>query len=449
MAARNSIAIIGGGASGVILAAHLLRSSDPNLRVVLIEKKSRFGRGRAYSTDMPEHQLNVRARGMSAFAAEPDHFWNWLQQRGYAKDDPDFFAPRRLYGEYLGDILDQLTQQEEKTGRLNLLNAEVLDVLPTASGVEIRLTNGSSIVSRTAVLAAGHDEAPAPAHRHAVRMDGPGDTPFDLDRDVLALGTGLSMVDVWLSLQQRGHRGRLIAVSRRGLLPWPHGPGNPVRLDAGDVPLGTDLSYFVRWFRDLVRLTESRGGHWRDVVDGLRPFNQRIWQSWSPAARRRFLEHTKAWWDIHRHRMPPAMHARVSQAVNSGQILLIAGRVLETRPAGDGFAVRIQTRIPSSEAEFQVARIYDCSGIVKNVSEGSIGLLRSLIDRGLARPDALGIGLDVTTGCAVVDAEGKASRRLYAVGPLTRGAFFEIDAIPEIRVQCAELAERLIAQAPA
>jgi uncharacterized NAD(P)/FAD-binding protein YdhS len=36
-----------------------------------------------------------------------------------------------------------------------------------------------------------------------------------------------------------------------------------------------------------------------------------------------------------------------------------------------------------------------------------------------------------------------AGDKLFALGPLTRGTFFEIDAVPEIREQAARLAERL------
>ncbi|TIP97101.1 MAG: FAD-dependent oxidoreductase, partial [Mesorhizobium sp.] len=128
----------------------------------------------------------------------------------------------------------------------------------------------------------------------------PKTTPIDPDSRVLIVGTGLSMVDAWLTLEHRGHRGEITAVSRRGLLPSPHKKGTPIRLDSADILLGTELSYFVGWFRDLVRATEKAGGNWRDVVDGLRPYNQRIWQNWPVSAKRRFLEHTKAWWDIHR-----------------------------------------------------------------------------------------------------------------------------------------------------
>jgi uncharacterized NAD(P)/FAD-binding protein YdhS len=63
----------------------------------------------------------------------------------------------------------------------------------------------------------------------------------------------------------------------------------------------------------------------------------------------------------------------------------------------------------------------------------------------LAQPDERRIGLDVTTDLHVVDAAGQPLPRLYAVGPLTRGKFFEIEAVPDIRRQVADLAARLVA----
>jgi uncharacterized NAD(P)/FAD-binding protein YdhS len=64
----------------------------------------------------------------------------------------------------------------------------------------------------------------------------------------------------------------------------------------------------------------------------------------------------------------------------------------------------------------------------------------------LARPDPLGIGIDVDDNCAIIDRAGRASEVLYGVGPLTRAAFWEIMAVPDIRVQCAELAAHLRAR---
>jgi uncharacterized NAD(P)/FAD-binding protein YdhS len=442
MSTRDTIVVVGGGASGVILTQHLLRSANPSLRVVLVERRSVFGRGVAYSASLPDHLLNVSAQNMSALADDPGHFLRWLSERGVVSEDAmPFYAPRSLYGAYLGDLLDTLVAREPV--RLRLVNDACLSVAPTASGVEVKLANGTSIAGHVAVLAVGHDQEPSPAQSFAVRMGSAGDTPLDPDASVLILGTGLSMVDAWLTLQHRGHKGEIVALSRRGVIPLPHRQGKPLRLDRADIPLGTELSYFVGWFRDLIRTVEKSGGNWRDVVDGVRPFNQLIWQNWPVGAKRRFLEHTKAWWDIHRHRMAPAIHERIGAAIEKGGLKVIAGRLVEVVADGESFDVVWLPRQGRTPQTRRVGRVYDCTGIVKDVSVGSIAVVRSLTDRGHARPDPLRLGVDVTTDCAIVDEHGKVSEKLFAVGPLTRGTFFEIDAVPDIRVQCAGLARRL------
>jgi uncharacterized NAD(P)/FAD-binding protein YdhS len=441
----NSIIIVGGGASGVVMAAHLLKSANPDLRVTLIEKRPHFGQGIAYSTLLSAHVLNVSAAGMSAYADDPANFWRWLQGRGLVDQEQTpqtpFYAPRSIYARYLGELLDELEAREQPSGRLRLIHEESLSITPTASGVEVALANGTSVVAHLAILATGHDEQPAQGH--AIRMGSEADTALDPESRVLVLGTGLSMVDAFLALEQRGHTGQIIAVSRRGLLPSPHRKGNPIKLDVADIPLGTQLSYFVGWFRDLIRENQKAGIDWRDVVDGLRPFNQKIWQNWPASAKRRFVEHTKAWWDIHRHRMAPEVYAEVTQAVQSGRIRLVAGRVVGITP-GEAFSVDVQSRHSQLVETFDVARIYDCSGIVRDISTSSNSVVRSLVDRGLARPDPMRIGLDVSANCEIIAGDGTVSRKILAVGPLTRGTFFEIDAIPDIRVQCARLSKQLL-----
>jgi len=435
---RGAIVVVGAGASGVSLAAHLLRSSSSSLRVTLVEKRPVFGGGLAYSTPLPDHLLNVSDKGMSALAHDPEHFSRWARERGFVDESTPYYAPRSLYGRYLRELLAELAEREPV--RLRLVQEEALAITPSGAGVEVALANGASLVGHVAVLATGHDDQPESERTFAIKSEFVDSGSFDPTAPVLILGTGLSMVDAVLSLEARGQTGEIIAVSRRGLIPSPHRPGKPIRLDSADVPLGTDLSYFLRWFRDLVSATEARGGDWRDVVDGLRPFNQRIWQSWPTSAKRRFLEHTKAWWDIHRHRMAPQIHARLLNTIESGRLRLVAGRVAEVTNEGDSFLVTLEHRHKRRSETLSVAAILDCTGIAKDVSAGSIRIVRGLIRQRLARPDPMRIGLDVTADCAVVDADGKPSSSIYAIGPLTRGTFLEIDAMPDIRAQCARLA---------
>src|SRR5690606_8416216 len=110
----------------------------------------------------------------------------------------------------------------------------------------------------------------------------------------------------------------------------------PIALDLADIPLGTELSYFVRWFADLLAETRRNGGDWRDVVDGIRPFNQQIWRNWPLSARRRFLKHIKPWWDVHRHRVPRHVHGQLVEAQKSGRLRIERGSVLDGRIEPDG-----------------------------------------------------------------------------------------------------------------
>jgi uncharacterized NAD(P)/FAD-binding protein YdhS len=443
---RPSVTIIGGGASGVLIAAHLLRNPDTDIRVTLIERRGEFGQGLAYSASQRDHKVNVPARGMSAFADDPEHFWRWLQQRGYPSSHGSWvFVPRRLYGAYLEHVLGEAGKSRQ--GRLLVMSEEVMAVRECKTGIETVLANGTSLVSRNAVLAVGHETQPARSRGIAVRVGSERDTPLHPDAEVMILGSGLSMVDAWLSLADADHRGPITVVSRNGLLPKGHRDVPPISIDSADVPFGTSLPYFMRWFRDLVRETQGHGGDWRSVVDGLRPYNQRIWQNWPARTKRQFLRHLRPWWNIHRHRLPPELHDRLVRAVASGQVQLVAAEFVGVERAEGRVRAQVRRRGSSTHEILDMARVYDCGGVSVDVMSSSNPVIRDLVAHGRARADALHIGLDVDEHCAIVDKDGKSTDRLLVIGPLTRGRFFEIEAIPDIRVQAATLAARILSQA--
>ena len=248
------------------------------------------------------------------------------------------------------------------------------------------------------------------------------------------------MVDTVLSLLERGHRGPILAISRHGLLPRVHRHVEPLCIDAAEMPFGKDLSYFLRWVRGLAR---ERGGGWRCVVDALRPFAHQIWQSWPEPVKRRFLRHARTWWDVHRHRMAPEIERRISDLIASGQLQVVAGRVTAVNATANGVSVAYRQRGASTAETANVKRIVSCIGVGVDPADSSNPVVRNLIAEGFARPDELNFGIDVTTNCAVIDRNGEASARLFAIGPITRGRFWEIVAIPDIRIQCSQLAERI------
>jgi uncharacterized NAD(P)/FAD-binding protein YdhS len=442
MTAERSILIIGGGASGVLLAAHLLRNGGAGLRVTLLERRHEFGVGLAYSAMQRDHLVNVPARNMSAYADQPTHFQDWLRSRGQDVGPQGWwFAPRRLYGTYLGCLLEEVGRTAQ--GRLQIVNGEALAVREAADGVHTELDDGRVLESDVAILAVGHETQPARSKGLAVRAGSAEDTPLDPDDPVIILGSGLSMVDAWLRLAAAGHRGNILVISRNGLLPTAHRDVEPLELEVGDIPIGKEIGVFLRWFRRQLDATRAAGGDWRSVVDALRPHSQIIWQNWSDRSRRRFLAHARPLWNVHRHRLPPHLHDRMMAAIQSGQMELVAGRFLDIARAEDGVLATIRRRGSSSKERLRVARVYDCGGVSVDVAASSNPVLRDLVSSGRARPDPLRIGLDVSDDCAVIDAAGRTSRCLFAVGPLTRGRLWEIEAIPDIRVQVAELADRL------
>jgi uncharacterized NAD(P)/FAD-binding protein YdhS len=66
-----------------------------------------------------------------------------------------------------------------------------------------------------------------------------------------------------------------------------------------------------------------------------------------------------------------------------------------------------------------------------------------LQQRGVIRPDPAHLGLDVDSRAQTIAADGTSNDWLYALGPMTRGAFWEIVAVPDIRQQTWNLARRL------
>ena len=91
-----------------------------------------------------------------------------------------------------------------------------------------------------------------------------------------------------------------------------------------------------------------------------------------------------------------------------------------------------------AERVFNAGHVIDCTGPGGDFAKIAIPLIAELRDRKLAVPDALGVGLE-TLDCAVIDSAGEASSWLFALGPLTRPAWWEITAVPEINLQIDRL----------
>lgn len=424
----RSVLIVGGGASGTLLAIRLLGDPAGDFDVTLIDPAPAPGRGLAYSATDDNHVLNVVPHRMSAHPYDPAHFWRWLVAAGRLDGtDPFVFVPRRHYGDYLEATLARAASRAP--GRLTIVRGAVTALRPVAAGIEADLATGRTLAADVAVLATGHGNYGVP----------PSDAPDG--RPVLILGTGLGMVDQWLTLAARPP-GPIVALSRHGLVPAAHRPVPPLALDAADVPFGAAMRDLSRWFRRLA----ADAPDWRSAVDSLRPYMQRLWHSVTPATRARFLRHARAHWDVRRHRLAPPIAARLDGAIASGALRIVAGTPLGVRPQGGRQTVIYRPRGGTAAESIEVADVVDCRGLPHDWNKAPQNLAGDLVATGIARPDPLRLGLDVTSDCELIAAGGNVHPGLYAIGPLTRGTFFEIEAVPDIRAQCDRLAARLARQ---
>ncbi|WP_375779220.1 FAD/NAD(P)-binding protein [Bradyrhizobium sp. ma5] len=440
---ERHVIIVGGGASGVLLAYQLLHQPTCRLRVTLVEQRADIGRGIAYHTGNPDHLLNVRVANMSALPDQPDHFWRWLISREVDVPlcpDPYCFVPRRVYGDYIASLLEHRTTDSQD---LSIVHGTCIEISEGQAEVAVMLSDGRRLNGDFVVLATGHDTR-APLRGHADPWAPPSSAPIDADATVLILGTGLTMVDCVLSLLRDGHRGPIVAMSRRGLLAKPHRRVDALKIDEADVPFGVSIGRLLRWLRGRIDTHVARGGDWRSVIDGLRPYTQRLWRELPPRSKRRFLEHARAWWDVHRHRMAPEVEARVTEVLHAGKLTLMAAKATSIEPNDAGAEITYRRRGDTKVHSMQVGAVVDCTGIVKDPRATANLAVRSLFDQGLARVDPLSIGIDTDGSCAIINRDGTPSRRLFAVGPLTRAAFWEIIAIPDIRNQCTGLATVLL-----
>jgi glyoxylase-like metal-dependent hydrolase (beta-lactamase superfamily II) len=201
----------------------------------------------------------------------------------------------------------------------------------------------------------------------------------------------------------------------------------------------------LRLVRKQVESAERSGSDWRSVVDSLRPFTQAIWRSLPLPEQQRFMRHLRPYWDVHRHRIAPEIGATLAAEMVSGQIQIHAGRIAEYFEDADGVNVTYRERQTKELKRLRVNRVINCTGPEGDYRNVDHPLLADLLRRKMVRPDPTFLGLDVASDGALIDADGVASDYLYTLGPIRKGGLWESIAVPEIRVQAAELAAVLIA----
>jgi uncharacterized NAD(P)/FAD-binding protein YdhS len=428
--ARRTVAVIGGGGSGVLVAREVLRCTGD--RVVLVEPGEPGG-GVAYGAAKPWHVLNSRAGAMSADPDDPAHFARW------AGAGADAFLPRPLYGRYLRAVLHEAVAAHP--GRFQHCRARATAV---AAG-RVHLDTGAVVRADQVVLATGSPAGAQPAAVPPALRSHPGYVPdpwlpgaleaIPGDVPVLLIGAGLTAIDVALTLTagDPGAAGGartapVVAVSRRGLLPLGH-TASAAR------PLKPALDGCAR-LRDVIRVVRAAAGaaaDWRAVVDGLRPDLDRLWAALTPAEQDAFLRHLARPWECHRHRMAPEVATKIT-ALRAGGAFVVRAGGLRGLVAGAGGGLIAEL----ADGPRRFGAVVNCSGPGR-LPAAADPLVRTLLDAGLARTGPHGLGLDIDDAGRLRDRAGAAGG-IWLIGPLRRGAQWETTAMPEIRTQARRLA---------
>ena len=140
--------------------------------------------------------------------------------------------------------------------------------------------------------------------------------------------------------------------------------------------------------------------------------------------------------------VPVAQH--VEDLLRRGRLDVRAGRIQDVSACGDHARVAYRPQGCASVQVIEAQRVIFATG-TKGPGQTGNALLGRLMDRGLARPDRHGLGLDLNSGLAVIDSSGQATHRLWAVGPLCVGTLWECMAVPDIRQHAIVIAEHVAA----
>jgi uncharacterized NAD(P)/FAD-binding protein YdhS len=443
------LAIIGAGFSGTMVAVHAAMRSHGKMKIQLIERHGEPGRGVAYGTTDHQHLLNVRAVQMGALADAPDDFYQWLQSHPKileeAKVDelkPDSFMPRLVYGAYLQDILRHAISEH---GGIEKIQTNIVDLVAAPEGYQLYNDKGPVAIAHSVVLALGNFPPGNASENTTVNPYAPEiHSRLSSSGDVFLIGTGLTSLDLLVTMARTKPRGTIHLVSRGRLFPQVHDNVQPYAcfLDPSNLPkTALQLLHAVRC---EIRKAAHDGIGWQSVIDSLRPLNQKIWQALPQAEQKKFLHRLRSYWDTHRHRCAAKVMQARDRLAADGRLVQHRGAFVSMEQTPTGVAVTWQPAESAVQKTINVACAVICTGPQSDCRKLDDPLIKNLLKRDMLAPDPLRMGAHTDEKGRLYNAKGEIVRGLYTIGTWRKGRLYESVAVPELRVQAADLAETIV-----
>jgi uncharacterized NAD(P)/FAD-binding protein YdhS len=482
MSSGISIGVVGGGAAAVCLADALARSEGGPGALTVFEPSPHLWRGRAYQEDTGTPRVNATPDDMSVRAGDPGHFERWLTARdrltgvaqGVDRLSGARFVPRPVYGEYLEEsAYAALAELRRRGWRVDIVGEAVTSAARLPGRVLLRTGRGQARAFGYAVLSVGGD-SPKDVYGLGGTPGFVGD-PYPVsgalrdigeDEHVAVIGSGLTAVDVVLSLAARGHRGPIRLLSRRGVLPGVR--QRPVRFElrhltpervrgtaegrrhlaVGDIAAllraefrdaGADLGAVVD---EITRIDlEDPVGRLRrqlDEVDspetGLRILQRAVpetgpdlWPLLREEDRARILRtHYRTVMSLCCP-MPPGSAAVLLGLARAGQLRMHSGLLGVTPADGGGFDV-----FTADATHVRADRVISAvNASEESVPAGALSLVTSLLRTGAISRHPHG-GLRLARATSRLIGGGRPDPRLYGLGNIAAGALFFTFGIPSL-----------------
>ena len=457
---HHSVAIVGGGFAGALIALKLLERTEVPLAITIVERREELGRGVAYSTTDPVHLVNGPAEIFSLYPEDPGHLSRWLVENGPANgwvppaEVGSSSPPRHLYGTYVRDELARAGATARLGSTLRHIRASASALVATPHRIRITTADGTTVESDEAVLALGVFQPRLPAAERALARHARfAANPWDGDalerltgcEEILLIGSSLSMVDAVASMEARGYRGRYRVISRRGQFVEGRRTVDAARDFLADGPLPATARELLSRVKAERRAISAAGADWQGLPLAIRPHIPSLWQGASDRERLRFTRHLRAFWDVTAHRSAPESHTTIETVIAEDRLAYGRARLLGFAVEGDQIVAQLGTRTGIENARFD--GVIDCRGHqLHDWRQIADPFVKSLLANGEVRPHSTGYGIDATSEGDLINEEGRVHRNLSAIGHPLRGVAWESSSITEQRAQAIALADRILAK---